>query len=88
MKIGWSGRSHDFSKSDLNFLVKVIKKADPLTQGVYLNKFEKIFSKYLGAKTVLAVSSAAAALEMIALAIKIKKINTDEKKLIKKFKYW
>ena len=73
MKINWSGRSHDYSKKDLSFLTKIIKKADPLTQGIYLKKFEKIFSKYIGKKNVFAVSSAAAALEIVSLLLKIKK---------------
>ena len=73
MKIPWSGRSHDFEKKDLNFLINIIKKADPLTQGKYLKMFEKSFANYLGKKNVYAVSSAAAALEIIALLLDIKK---------------
>ena len=52
MKIDWSGRSHTYSNSDISFLNKIIKKADPLTQGVYLKKlqillilFKKIYQK-------------------------------------------
>ena len=73
MKIEWSGRSHNFTNEDINYLLKVIKFADPLTQGVYLKKFESDFSKYIKHKNVLAVSSAAAALEMIASIINLKK---------------
>ena len=73
MKIPWSGRSHDFEKKDLNFLIDIIKKADPLTQGKYLKMFEKSFANYLGKKNVYAVSSAASALEIIALLLDIKK---------------
>lgn len=73
MKIPWSGRSHNFDKKDISFLVNIIKEADPLTQGKFLEKFESTFSKYIGKKNVFAVSSAAAALEIIALLADIKK---------------
>ncbi len=73
MKINWSGRSHNYSSKDVNYLLKIIKKADPMTQGYYLKKFEKDFSNYIGKKNVFAVSSAASALEIIAALIKIKK---------------
>lgn len=73
MKIHWSGRSHNYSKKDINYLTKIIKTADPLTQGKYLKKFQYVFSKYIGKKNVFAVSSAAAALEIISLLLKLKK---------------
>ena len=73
MKIPWSGRSHNYNKTDINFLVNIIKKADPLTQGKYLKLFEKKFGNYIGKKNVFAVSSAASALEIIALLLDIKK---------------
>ena len=46
-KINWSGRAHYYSQEDINYLVKVIKNADPLTQGKYLNKFELIYQDIL-----------------------------------------
>ena len=73
MKIDWSGRSHNYSNSDINYLVKIIKTADPLTQGKYLKEFEYIFSKYVGKKNVFALSSAASALEIISLLLGVKK---------------
>ena len=73
MKIDWSGRSHSYSEKDINYLVNVIKHADPLTQGFYLRKFENNLSNYLKSKNIFAVSSAAAALEIAALLLKIKK---------------
>jgi perosamine synthetase len=72
-KINWSGRAHNYSQKDINYLVNVIKSADPLTQGKFLNKFEIDLSKYLKTKNIFAVSSAAAALEIIALLISLKK---------------
>ena len=50
MKINWSGRSHNYSNKDINYLTKIIKTADPLTQGKYLKEFEYIFSKYIKKK--------------------------------------
>ncbi len=73
MKINWSGRSHNYSKKDINYLTKIIKTADPLTQGEYLKKFQITFGKYIGKKNVFAVSSAAAALEIIAILLNLKK---------------
>ena len=73
MKINWSGRSHQYSNSDIRYLTNIIKNADPLTQGKYLKEFEKNFGKYLGKKNVFAVSSAASALEIIAILLKLKK---------------
>jgi dTDP-4-amino-4,6-dideoxygalactose transaminase len=73
MKIDWSGRSHSYSSKDINYLIDIIKTADPLTQGKYLREFEKIFAKYIGKKNVFAVSSAAAALEIISLLLNLKK---------------
>ena len=73
MQINWSGRSHKYSNNDINYLVKIIKTADPLTQGKYLKKFEYVFSKYIKKENVFAVSSAAAALEIISLLLNIKK---------------
>ena len=73
MKIDWSGRSHNYTSRDINYLTKIIKMADPLTQGKYLKRFESVFSKYIGKKNVFAVSSAAGALEIISLLLNFKK---------------
>ena len=73
MKINWSGRSHNYTNKDISYLTKIIKTADPLTQGKYLKKFEQVFSKYIKKKNVFAVSSATGALEIISLLLKLKK---------------
>ena len=73
MKIPWSGRAHSFEKKEINFLTNIIKNADPLTQGKYLTLFEKKFGKFIKKSNVFAVSSAAAALEIISLLLGIKK---------------
>jgi len=71
LKINWSGRSHNYSQKEINYLIKIIKYADPLTQGKFLLKFENDFSNYIKKKNVFAVSSAAAALEIIAALLAI-----------------
>jgi perosamine synthetase len=73
IKINWSGRAHHYSQKDINYMVNVIKNADPLTQGKFLKKFEFDLSKYLKTKNIFVLSSAAAALEIIALLINFKK---------------
>ena len=73
LKINWSGRSHNYSQKEINYLIKIIKYADPLTQGKFLLKFENDFSNYIKKKNVFAVSSAAAALEIIAALLNLKK---------------
>ena len=73
IEINWSGRSHNYTKKETNFLIEIIKKADPLTQGKYLKQFETSFAKYIKRENVFAVSSAAAALEIIAILLKLKK---------------
>ena len=80
IKINWSGKAHNYSQRDINYLVNVIKTADPLTQGKFLNKFESDLSRYLKTKNIFAVSSAASALEIIALLINLKKGETNESK--------
>ena len=42
-KINWSSRSHFYTPSELKIVQKVMKTADTLTKGNYLNKFEKDF---------------------------------------------
>ena len=73
MKINWSGRSHNYGLKDINYLVNIIKTADPLTQGKYLREFEEVFAKYVNKKNVFAVNSASGALEIIALLLNLKK---------------
>lgn len=73
IKIDWSGRSHNFLKNEIKYLSKVISNADPLTSGNELKLFEKNLAKYLKIKKVHALSSAAAALEIISILCDLKK---------------
>ena len=71
IKIDWSGRSHNFSKKEIHCL----RNADPLTSGNEIKIFEKNLAKYLKINQVFALSSAAAALEIISILCNLKKKN-------------
>jgi len=72
-KILWSGKSHNYNSSEIKYIVKAIKNADPLSQGKYLNLFEEKLKKYLNSKNIFVTSSAASAMEIIAQLLKLKK---------------
>jgi dTDP-4-amino-4,6-dideoxygalactose transaminase len=67
-KIPWSGRSHDYTEEEIQFVNEVIRTADPMTQGKYLKQFEQNLTSYLNipANHIFAVNSATSALELIA----------------------
>ncbi len=59
-------------QKDINAVVKVLQ-SDFLTQGLMVDKFEKVVADYCGAKYAVAVSSGTAALHIACLAADIKK---------------
>ncbi|MDI7166966.1 DegT/DnrJ/EryC1/StrS family aminotransferase [Leptospira santarosai] len=65
-KIKWSGRSIDYTQEEIDTVVKVMKTADPQTQGKYLQQFESDFSNYLDGQHCFGVTNATHALELIA----------------------
>ncbi|UPY78286.1 DegT/DnrJ/EryC1/StrS family aminotransferase [Leptospira weilii] len=65
-KIKWSGRSIDYTQEEIDTVVKVMKTADPQTQGKYLQQFESDFSNYLDGQSCFGVTNATHALELIA----------------------
>lgn len=67
MTINWSGRSFYYTDEELAVLVDAAKAADPMTQGKYLDQFEKDFSTYLGVNNCFAVANATNALDIAAL---------------------
>ncbi|WP_440679480.1 DegT/DnrJ/EryC1/StrS aminotransferase family protein [Candidatus Pelagibacter sp. HIMB1517] len=76
-KINWSSRSHKFTATEKKAVIEVMNRADPLTQGKYLQKFENDFKKYLGTKgKVFGVTSGASAIELAAASLNLK--ATDE----------
>lgn len=65
----WSGRGINYTDQEIAAVVDVMKHADPLTQGVYQEQFENVFSEYHGGRFTFATSSGAAALELAALLL-------------------
>ncbi|ULH30129.1 DegT/DnrJ/EryC1/StrS family aminotransferase [Leptospira weilii] len=65
-KIKWSGRSIDYTQEEIDTVVKVMRTADPQTQGKYLQQFENDFSNYLDGQSCFGVTNATHALELIA----------------------
>ena len=66
-KIDFSGRAHDYTEEEIEIIVDVAKRADPLTQGSHLSEFEDSIKKYIGAEHAFGLTSAASALELIAV---------------------
>lgn len=73
IKIGWSGRSHKYTEKEISILSNIIRNVDPLTGGKYLKLFENSLRNFLGKKNVFVTSSAASAIELIAMLCQIKK---------------
>ena len=66
-KVDWSGRSLDYSSEEIETIVSVAKNADPLTQGKHLSEFENSLKNYVGVDHAFGLTSAASALELIAV---------------------
>jgi len=73
MKLLWHNRSIKYTQEELDIAVSAMQEALPLTQGKYLNLFEKKFEEYLPAKHAFAVSTGSNALDLAAMLLKIKK---------------
>ncbi|HIA76431.1 MAG TPA: aminotransferase, partial [Dehalococcoidia bacterium] len=65
-KIPFSARSHQYTDDECKLVVDVMCNASPLTQGVYLDKFENEFGHYIGVEHAFAVTNATSALELAA----------------------
>ncbi|MFH1772653.1 MAG: DegT/DnrJ/EryC1/StrS family aminotransferase [Candidatus Omnitrophota bacterium] len=72
-RIPWSGRSLACTDEELDFILDVIKNADPLTQGKYLKQFEAEFAKYNSTPNSFAVSNCTNALDLAAILSGVKK---------------
>ena len=75
-KIDWTNNSIKYSNKEKKYLFKAIDGMTPLTQGKYLDLFQKSFSKYLGVKHSYAVSNCSNALDMTAVLLDTK--SNDE----------
>lgn len=67
----WSGRGVQYTEDEIGVVADVMRHADPLTQGKYLQKFEEVFSAYHRGIPAFATSSCAAALELAAILLGI-----------------
>jgi len=67
-KVPFSGRAHSYTDEEIDIVVKVMRNANPLTQGRYLKEFEKKFCDFLRVEDghCFAVNNATAGLELIA----------------------
>lgn len=70
-RIGWSGKSFQYTQEELDVIVQTASSADPLTKGGHLKAFEEKFGKYIGGGPAFGVTSGAAALELIALLSRV-----------------
>ena len=73
-KINFSGTGHKYTKEELNVVLETMQDADPLTQGIYRDKFEKAFCEYNGNDFAFSVCNATAALELAAYLKKMMKL--------------
>ncbi|MCR9140713.1 MAG: DegT/DnrJ/EryC1/StrS family aminotransferase [bacterium] len=71
-RIGWSGKSFNYTQAELDVIVQTASSADPLTKGGHLKAFEEKFGAYIGGGPAFGVTSGAAALELIALLSGVK----------------
>lgn len=72
--IDWSSRAHNYTNKEIKNLTKVLNNADPLTQGLYLQKFEKKFESYIKTNgQAFGVTSGASAIELVAALLNLKK---------------
>lgn len=70
--IDWSGRAFDYSEGEVNAVIDVMRKSDPLTQGKYLKQFESDFIRYNGTPNSFAVANCTNALDLAAILSGIK----------------
>jgi UDP-4-amino-4,6-dideoxy-N-acetyl-beta-L-altrosamine transaminase len=64
----------NIDEKDIEAVINTLK-SDFLTQGPAVEKFEKEFAKYVGAKYAIAVSNGTAALHLCGLALKINELS-------------
>jgi perosamine synthetase len=72
-KIPFAGRGHKYNQKEIDLVSLVMQSAIPLTQGKYLEKFQKSFCDYIGSKHAFALNNATAGLELAAQLCQFKK---------------
>jgi perosamine synthetase len=65
-KIPFKGRGHSYTQDEIDLVSNIMANSDTLTQGKYLQEFEKKYQSYIGVDYAFAMSSATAALEIAA----------------------
>ena len=65
-RINWSGRALDYTEEEINAVVDVMRRGDPLTQGPHLANFEVQFARYHGTTHCFGMTNCANALELSA----------------------
>ena len=73
-QINWSSKNDNLNHEELNFVLSLLSDLDPLTKGPWLDKFQSKFQNYIGSNenSCFGLTSAASALEMIALLSDLK----------------
>ena len=74
MRINFSGRSIHYTEEEINCVVKAMQEAEPLTQGAYMQAFEKKFADFQGVESgsCFTTTNGCAALEMAAQLVRFK----------------
>ena len=72
-KIPWSSRSHFLSKKEKKKIYNILENADCLSHGIWLEKFENKFVRFLNSKgRAYGVTSGASAVELAASVLSLK----------------
>ncbi len=71
MSINWSGRGHLYTEEEIAVVGDVMRNADPLTQGKYLQAFERDFGRVIGCARCFALTNCAHALELAAILSRV-----------------
>ena len=66
IKVNFSGRAIRYTEDEIAVVVEAMRSAEPLTQGKYLQGFQKAFGEYIGAEHCFAVMNGVSALELSA----------------------
>jgi len=65
-RVKFSGKGHDYTQEEIDTVIHALKTADPYTQGMYQQEFEKKFAGYIGCEYAFALNNATSALELAA----------------------
>ena len=77
--VPWSGKGHLYSNEEIELVSRLMREADPLTQGQHQREFEKRFREYVGARHAFAVSSCSSALQLSAV---LTRLDPDDEVII------